>query len=133
MQFNYQIRIGDINYGNHLAHDKLITLLHDARSQFLEQLNQSEHNFLGVGLILTDLSVKYLQQAMLHDALIIQVKLLTYTAIKIELTYTVLKKDSGDTIATADTRLLFFDYQKQKVHRLSNDKLDNLLATFIEN
>ena len=31
------VRISDINYGNHLGHDSLISLLHEARMRFLKQ------------------------------------------------------------------------------------------------
>jgi len=63
------VPIDSINYGGHLAHDKLLTLMHEARLRFFDQLEQSEENFFGVGLIVKSLAVNYRQQAFRGDIL----------------------------------------------------------------
>ena len=36
------VRVQDINYRRHLAHDKIISMIHDARAAFFEHLEVSE-------------------------------------------------------------------------------------------
>ena len=46
------IRITDLNYGGHLGNDKYLTLIHEARVQFLEHYGFSEMDVDGVGIIM---------------------------------------------------------------------------------
>ncbi len=57
------INIEHVNYGNHLGHDKLVALMHEARLRFLDHLGQSEVDFYGISLILKSLVVNYHQEA----------------------------------------------------------------------
>ncbi len=41
-----EVRISDINYGNHLGHDSLVSLLHEARVRFLRHLGYTELNYV---------------------------------------------------------------------------------------
>lgn len=36
------VRITDLNYGNHLANDKVLSILHEARMQFFQHYGYSE-------------------------------------------------------------------------------------------
>src|SRR3990167_7302146 len=67
------VRISDINYGNHLGHDSLISLLHEARMRFLKQCNYSELNIENLGSLVTHLSVDYLNQAFYAIKMIIHI------------------------------------------------------------
>jgi len=63
------VRIGDINYGQHLAHDKLISMLHEARAQFFIHVGMQESNIAGLGIIMADLSICYQAEAFHPDQL----------------------------------------------------------------
>lgn len=130
MQFTYSVRVGDINFGNHLAHDKLITILHDARAQWLHAVELSEMNFMGVGLILRELNVKYHAQAFLHQNLSIIISITEMTPSKLMLEYAVSSEENR--IATAYTELLFYDYTQQKVYKLDIDELKQVLSPLLE-
>lgn len=54
------VRITDINYGNHLGNDALVSIIHEARMQFLQANHFSELNAGGTSLIMSDLAVEYL-------------------------------------------------------------------------
>ena len=41
------IRITDVNYGGHVGNDTILSLIHEARMQFLKQLGYSELEFAG--------------------------------------------------------------------------------------
>ena len=62
------VRITDLNYGNHLGHDTLVSLLHEARARFFKFHELSEGNVDGVGVILTELEVGYKKQVLLRTA-----------------------------------------------------------------
>lgn len=64
-----QVRVTDINYGNHLANDKLAGFLHEARVQMLASLGYKEFDLEGVGLIQADVMVRYLAEAFLGEIL----------------------------------------------------------------
>ena len=39
------VRITDLNYGNHLANDKVLSIIHESRIQFFQHYGYSELNF----------------------------------------------------------------------------------------
>jgi acyl-CoA thioesterase FadM len=43
------VRITDINYGNHVGNDAILSLLHEARMQFLNKAGYTELEFGCVG------------------------------------------------------------------------------------
>ncbi|MDO5090532.1 MAG: thioesterase family protein [Cardiobacteriaceae bacterium] len=106
------VRIADINYGNHLGHDRLVSLLHQARVEALAAIDASELDFFGSALILARLEVDYRAQAFLHDALEIAVWLGELRASRFALHYRVTRGDV--LIAEAQTLMVCFDYQRQR-------------------
>ena len=54
-----KVRIGDINYGNHVGNDAFVLLIHEARIQWLQQNGFSEIDAGGAGLIMADLEIEY--------------------------------------------------------------------------
>ncbi len=72
--FSYEtrVRVGDLNYGNHLAHDKLILILHDARADLLNSHSLHEMNINNnVALVIVKLNINYIKESFLGDKLII--------------------------------------------------------------
>lgn len=64
-----EVRISDINYGNHLGHDSLVSLLHDARVKLLRSHQYTELDVEGCGFLLTKLFVNYKRQSFYGDLL----------------------------------------------------------------
>ena len=56
---NMPVRITDINGANHLGNDALISMLSEARAQFLVNYGVEEADNNGVGIIVTDLATMY--------------------------------------------------------------------------
>jgi len=107
------VRIGDINYGNHLGHDRLITLLHQARLDWLHALGAEENNCFGAGLIMRRLVCDYRAEAFLGDALDITMHADELRRTAFTLHYRVCR---GETlIAEASTEMVAFDYQARKI------------------
>jgi acyl-CoA thioester hydrolase len=114
---NIPVRIYDINYGNHLGHDALVSIIHEARLQFLRSRKQGELNEEGVGILITQLAVNYIAEAFYGDKLVIYIEVGDTTRATVELLYKIQNEDTR-LIATAYTRMAFFDYQKRKVVKM---------------
>lgn len=63
------VRIGDVNQGNHLGHDRMITMIHEARIQFFRALGYEELDIDGVGTLVADLAISYQNEAFYGDHL----------------------------------------------------------------
>lgn len=63
------VRIGDMNYGRHLGHDAIITLLHEARAHMFVALGFREWDVLGHPSVVADLAIQYRAEARWPDTL----------------------------------------------------------------
>ena len=107
------VRIGDINYGGHLGHDRLITLLHQARLDWLHALGAEETNCFGAGLIMHHLTCDYRAEAFLGDALDIAMHASDLRRTAFTLHYRVCRE--ATLIAEAATEMVAFDYHAHKI------------------
>ena len=69
------MRIYDINHGQHLGHDRLISLLHEARSRFFQSLGYEELDIDGIGIVIADLQVVYLGEAFAGEQVKVDISL----------------------------------------------------------
>jgi acyl-CoA thioester hydrolase len=109
------VRISDINYGGHLGHDSIISLIHEARVRFLKEHGFAEGNIDGRGLIITDLVILYKAEVFYGDTLTIEVAVDDFTKYGCDFFYLVLNRDRKKDVAHAKTGIVFFDYVKRKV------------------
>lgn len=110
------VRVGDINFGGHLGHDRLITLLHQARHEFLQSFGYSELDCGGVALIMRRIEVDYLAEAFLGDALSVAVWADALRSNRFTLHYRMSRGEK--VIASAQTLMVSFDYQARQVAAL---------------
>ena len=108
------VRISDINYGNHLGNDSLVSILHDARMQWLRSLNYTELNIDGTGLIMSDLSVEYTAESFYGDKLTITIFVDDISAAGFDLYYSITNQNDL-SIAKAKTGMVCYNYEKKKV------------------
>ena len=111
------VRITDINYGNHLGNDSVVSILHEARMQFLQQHGLSELNIGGAGLIMADLAVKYQNESFYGDELQVAIYPDQVTRLSFQLIYklTTVREDHEILVATAATTMVCYDYGRKKV------------------
>src|SRR6476659_2414375 len=69
------IRITDLNYGGHVGNDIFLSLMQEARQQFLMSHGYKELSFEGYGLNLADASIEYKRELNHGDAIKISVAL----------------------------------------------------------
>ncbi|MEN8691464.1 MAG: thioesterase family protein [Desulfobacterales bacterium] len=110
-----RVRISDINYGNHLGNDALLSLVHEARLQFLQSRGFSELDIDGCGLILTDAVIVYKSQGFHGDLLTILAAVGDFNKYGCDFFYKVIRKNGGKEVARAKTGIVFFDYNRQKM------------------
>src|SRR5690242_1250044 len=72
-QTEIPVRISDINYGNHLGNDAILSMMHEARVQFLKSLGYTELDLDGVGLIMSDSAIIYKGEGFYGDVLTVKV------------------------------------------------------------
>ena len=136
-QVKRMVRITDINYGNHLGNDSLVSILHDARVDWLHHHGLSELNVVNstpsegpssTGLIMSELVVNYLNESFYGDELIITIAVGDCTGAGFELLYKVDAFRNSQTIpvALAKTAMVCFDYQKRKVSSIPTMLLELL-------
>ena len=53
------VRITDLNYGGHVGNDAILSILHEARMQFLRFFDYSELKIEGVSLIMSDVAIEF--------------------------------------------------------------------------
>ena len=109
------VRISDINYGGHLGHDSLISLMHEARVRFLKTYSFAESDIDGFGLIMTDLVILYKAEVFYGDTLTIKVAVHDFTKYGCDFFYRVLNREQKRDVAHAKTGIVFFDYAKRKI------------------
>ena len=115
------VRISDINFAGHLAHDKIVSLLHEARDQFLHSLSWNESNINGAGIILADLYVNYKAESFFPDQLKISIAVDTMRASSCKFIYRISNMLNNTIIADAYTGIVFFDYAKRKPVRIPDN------------
>lgn len=122
------VRITDLNYGNHLANDALLTIIHEARVQFLQSLGYSEQDLAGVGLIMADVAIEYKAQGFYGDQLKIAVGVKDVSRVSFDVTYRITKIDNDQEIivAKAKTGMVTFDYSQNKVVEIPTTFLEKL-------
>lgn len=114
---NIPIRITDINYGNHVGNDTILSIIHEARMQFLQSLDYTEMNFAGVGMIMADAMIEFKSEMFYGDTVIASVTAGEISKIGFELIY---KLEKGTTnqkilVAVAKTGMICYDYAKKKI------------------
>lgn len=115
------VRIQDINYGGHLGNDSLLSLLHEARIRYLQQMGCTELDACGTGLIMADVAIVYKGEGFHGDVLRIQVAAGELSSRGFVLFYNVtcLREEREFPIADARTGMLCFNYENRKVTSLS--------------
>jgi len=118
------VRVKDLNIGNHLAHDSVISLLHEARAQFFEANNMSELDVEGYGIIMADIGVNYKAEAYFGQMLAVEITLGDFSSKGCDMYYRMSCKETGAVVAIAKTGLVFFDYEAKKPVAVPQSFLD---------
>ncbi|MGH8398297.1 MAG: acyl-CoA thioesterase [Gammaproteobacteria bacterium] len=108
------VRVGDLNYGNHLGNDAVLTLIHEARRRFLRSLGIEEIGADGIGFVIADAEVVYRAQAFYADRLRIEVAAGDFSSRGCSFYYRVGHVPGEHVVAEARTGVVCFDFRAQK-------------------
>jgi acyl-CoA thioester hydrolase len=111
------VRVGDLNYGNHVGNDNVLGLMHEARLQYYRQLGfKDELSFEGsVGQVISDVAIVYKAEAFYGDVLVCQLAAGDFNKYGFDMMYLLTNKASGKEVARGKTGIVCFDYGKRKI------------------
>lgn len=117
------IRISDINYGNHVGNDAILSIIHEARMQLLSKHNFTELNCGGVGLIMADAGIEFKKEIFYGDALEVSIAAVNFSSIGFDLYYRLTKRVGEKTIivALAKTGMVCYNYDAKKIAQVPQD------------
>jgi len=110
------IRITDLNYGGHVGNDSFLSLIHEARQQFLNHHKYSELNFAGVGLIMADAAIEFKKELSYGEIVKIAVEANGFDKLGFDIFYKLEVEVDGKNILAgkAKTGMMCFDYANKK-------------------
>ena len=112
------IRVTDLNYGGHVGNDSFLSLIHEARQQFLLSHGYKELEIAGIGLIMADVMIEFKKELNYGDKVKISVTATDFDKLGFDLYYKLEVINGEETLLAgkAKTGMLCFDYgQKKKV------------------
>ena len=120
-RFSITVRTTDLNYGGHLGNDKVLALIHEARTAFLASHDMTELECGGVSLIMGDAAVVYKKEAFAGEQLDIAVAAGEPGRSGFRLFYRITRPSDRAQIALAETGMVTYDYKAQKIVRLPEE------------
>lgn len=121
------VRVTEINYGNHVGNDRMVSLLHEARLRFLRSFGFGEFNIAGLGLMVTDLMVEFKSESFVGENLQFEVGVNDFNKYGCDFIYRVTCADEGRLVTLAKTGIVFFDYDERKIAKIPKKFTDLVL------
>lgn len=125
---NIPVRITDLNYGSHVGNDAVLSIIHEARMQFLAHHGYTEMEFAGVGMIMSDVGIEFKSELFYGDIVIASVTAAAFSKVGFELYYLLEKESSGKkiTVALAKTGMICYDYERKKIAAVPEEAKEKL-------
>jgi len=122
------IRVTDLNYGGHVGNDVFLSLIQEARQQFLLHHGYAELQFDGYGLIMNDAAVEYKKELNYGDNLKIHVAATGFDKFGFDLFYKleIIKGEETTLAGKAKTGMLCYDYTNKKLARVPENAKEKL-------
>ena len=109
------IRISDINYGGHLGNDAVLSIVHEARIQFLRNLGYSEFNIEDTAIIMTDAIIVYSSEGFYGDVLMVEVGTADFQITHCDFVFRLTNTTTQKEVARVKTGIAFFNKQTRKI------------------
>jgi len=116
------IRITDLNYGNHVGNDTILSILHEARVQYFKSFGYEELALGGVGLIMSDAAIEFKSEIFYGERIIASVVATEFSKVSFEVYYKLEKQNNHEAtadkrtlVALAKTGMVCFDYSQKKI------------------
>jgi acyl-CoA thioester hydrolase len=116
-QFNFStkipIRITDLNYGGHVGNDTVLSLIHEARVQFLKHYGYEELKLEGVSLIMSDVGIEFKTELFYGDVVTAFVKAINFSRAGFDIYYKLMRDET--IVAISKTGMICYNYDTKKV------------------
>ncbi|PWT78712.1 MAG: thioesterase [Bacteroidetes bacterium] len=114
------VRITDLNYGGHVGNDNILSIIHEARVQFLRSKSYSEMNIEGISLIMHDVVIEFKNELFYGDEIKAFVTAAEPSKIGFDIYYKFEKEKDGAQVQVvfARTGMVCYDYNKNKIASL---------------
>jgi YbgC/YbaW family acyl-CoA thioester hydrolase len=124
------IRITDLNYGGHVGNDSFLSLMQEARQQYLKQFGYGELDFAGYGLIIADVAIEYKKELNYGDTVRISVAAADFDKLGFDLFYMleIIRPQENIIAAKAKTGMICYDYQLKKKTNIPVEAFEKLNA-----
>src|SRR3954471_22129461 len=109
------IRITDVNYGGHVGNDSILSLIHEARLQYLNSFGYTEMELEGVALIMSDAAIEFKSELFYGDQLKVYITVSNYSKVSFDLFYKLVNSENEKIIVIAKTGMVCYDYKNKKV------------------
>lgn len=111
-----RIRVTDLNYGGHVGNDSFLSLIQEARQQFLLSHGYEELSIAGVGLIMADVAIEFKKELNYGDEVKISVAATGFDKLGFDLLYKMeVIQDTELVLAgKAKTGMMCYDYSLKK-------------------
>ena len=115
------VRVTDINAGNHLGNDSMISMISEARACFLFEFGVSEAPQDGPGIIVTDLATTYRAEAHARDQLLFEVGVMDFNKYGGDITFRITRPKDKALVAMAKSGFVFYNYKTSQVVAMSDE------------
>ena len=111
-----------------MGNDAVLSLIHEARVQFLAAQGFTELNCAGVGLIMSDASIEFKKEIFYGDTVTAHVTATNFSSIGFDLYYKL--ETNGKAAVLAKTGMICYDYEKKKIAQVPDvvrEKMDKTI------
>lgn len=125
-----QIRITDLNYGGHVGNDSFLSLIHEARQQFLLSHGYKELSIAGTALIMADVAIEFKKELNHGDKVKISVTATGFDKLGFDLYYKMELINGNETILAgkAKTGMLCYNYALKKKVTVPEEVIEKFTA-----
>jgi acyl-CoA thioesterase FadM len=109
------VRVTDINAGNHLGNDSMISMISEARARFLFEYGIAEAERDGNGIIVTDLATTYRAEAHARDQLLFEVGVMDFNKYGGDIIFRITRPRDRTLVAMAKSGFVFYNYKTSQV------------------
>lgn len=125
------IRVTDLNYGGHVGNDAFLSLIHEARMQYLQHHGYSELNFAGAGIIMADAAIEYKHELSFGDKIRISVTATGFDKLGFDIFYLIelITPDGTRLAGKAKTGMTCYNYAEKKKTGVPPEAISKLTGT----
>lgn len=112
---NIEVRVSDLNYGDHLGNERFLSFAQEARVRFFLELGLNEFDIGGTGIIQSDAAIVYRSEGNLGDVIRVDLTITEFGSSAFSIVYNMINLTTGKELAVVKTGIVCYDYDLQKI------------------